>query len=221
MAKIFAIGDIHGCHKNLEHLFKIIPFNKREDTLLFLGDYINRGPRVKEVLELILNLRGENIKIIALMGNHEHLLLEYHKTRFKSLLPYLRNLGIENTLASYGGASLNQLGELSFMPETHKSFLLSLLPYYETREYIFVHAGIKPGYSLEQQDLADFLEMRDQFLQAKTGLNKRVIFGHTPFASPLVLKDKIGIDTGAVYGNYLTALELPRLRFYHSYSDRL
>lgn len=213
--KYFAIGDIHGSFRHLENLFPTLPLDRERDTLVFLGDYINRGPQVREVIDFICALKKEGYRIVPLMGNHEYLLLEYAKSQSNSLLPYLRNLGLYSTLSAYGGASLRQLGDLSFLPREHREFLASLLPYFATDDYLFVHAGIKFGVALEDQTMANLCESRERFIYKKTGLDKKIIFGHTPFESPLVREDKVGIDTGAVYGNYLTALELPAFRFYH------
>ncbi|OGQ85772.1 MAG: hypothetical protein A2512_11490 [Deltaproteobacteria bacterium RIFOXYD12_FULL_56_24] len=215
-SKIFAIGDIHGCAAKLSLLLKRLPFDPARDTLVFLGDYLDRGPQVKEALEQICRLRREGVHIVPLMGNHEYLLLEYHKTGDQALLPYLRGLGLGNTLESYGGASLAQLTSLAFLPPEHRAFLDSLLPYWETEEYIFVHAGLRHDQPLAEQDISDLCEIREPFLNAEIDYGKQVIFGHSSFATPLVTPYRIGIDTGAVYGNLLTAVELPGLRFYHA-----
>ena len=213
-SKIFAIGDIHGCAAKLSLLLKRLPFDPARDTLVFLGDYLDRGPQVKEALEQICRLRREGVHIVPLMGNHEYLLLEYHKTGDQALLPYLRGLGLGNTLESYGGASLAQLTSLAFLPPEHRAFLDSLLPYWETEEYIFVHAGLRHDQPLAEQDISDLCEIREPFLNAEIDYGKQVIFGHSSFATPLVTPYRIGIDTGAVYGNFLTALKLPGEEFF-------
>ena len=214
--KIFAIGDIHGCSAKLSLLLQRLPFDPGHDTLVFLGDYLDRGPRVKEVLDQICRLRQDGVRIVPLMGNHEYLLLEYHKTGDQALLPYLRGLGLENTLESYGGASLSQLTSLAFLPSEHRAFLDSLLPCWETEGYIFVHAGLRHGQPLAEQSIPDLCEIREPFLSADIDYGKRVIFGHSSFATPLVTPFRIGIDTGAVYANLLTAVELPAVRFHHA-----
>lgn len=214
--KIFAIGDIHGCADQLRRLLERLPFDAGRDTLVFLGDYLDRGPDVKGVLDQLCRLRAEDVHLQALMGNHEYLLLEYHRSQDAVLLPYLRRLGMEKTLESYGGASLAELGALTYMPAEHRDFLASLLPYWETDEYIFVHAGLRFGHPLNEQDISDLCEVREPFLSDDRDYGKRIIFGHTPFVTPLVTATKIGIDTGAAYGNLLTAVELPGLRFYHA-----
>ena len=214
--KIFAIGDIHGCADQLRRLLERLPFDAGRDTLVFLGDYLDRGPDVKGVLDQLCRLRAEGVHLQALMGNHEYLLLEYHRSQDAALLPYMRRLGMEKTLESYGGASLAELGALAYMPAEHRDFLASLLPYWETDEYIFVHAGLRFGHPLSEQDLSDLCEVREPFLSDERDYGKRIIFGHTPFVTPLVTAGKIGIDTGAAYGNLLTAVELPGLRFHHA-----
>ena len=214
--KIFAIGDIHGCAAKLQLLLSRLPFDPALDILVFLGDYLDRGPDAKGVLDQLCRLRTEGVQVVPLMGNHEYLLLEYHRSGDQGLLPYLRRLGQENTLESYGGASLAELTSLAFLPEDHRDFLLSLLPYWETEEYIFVHAGLRPDQPLAEQDISDLCEVREPFLSEERDYGKRVIFGHTPFATPLLTPFRTGIDTGAAYGNLLTAVELPGLRFHHA-----
>lgn len=215
-AKIFAIGDIHGCSAKLDLLLDRLPLDPRRDTLVFLGDYLDRGPGAREVLDRLCRLRQDGVRIVPLMGNHEYLLLEYHKTGDLTLLPYLRRLGLENTLESYGGVSLLQLGTLDFLPAAHRNFLDSLVPYWETPDYIFVHAGLRHDQPLAEQDIADLCEVRDPFLADERDYGKLVVFGHTPFATPFITPGRIGIDTGAVYGNLLTAVELPERHFYHA-----
>lgn len=213
---IFAIGDIHGCADKLERLLARLPFDRARDTLVVLGDYLDRGPDSRRVLDQLCDLRAQGVQLVALMGNHEALLLEYHKSGDQALLPYMRRLGLTETLESYGGANLPELAALSFLPAAHRDFLFSLLPYWETEEYLFVHAGLRPGVPLREQSLGDLCEVRDPFLHDDSDYGKRVIFGHTPFATPLVTPHKIGIDTGAGYGRLLTAVELPAVRFYHA-----
>ena len=108
------------------------------------------------------------------------------------------------------------MGRPSFLPRNHLEFFRTLLPYYETEHYIFVHAGLRDGVDLVEQKLDDLLWTRKSFAETNHSFGKTVIFGHTPMRSPYVSSDKIGIDTGAGYGNVLTAVELPAIRFYHA-----
>ncbi len=214
--RIFAVGDVHGCADRLNRLLERLPIDPKRDTMVFLGDMIDRGPASREVIETLCRLRREGVSVVGLLGNHEYLLLEYQRTGEEAILPYLWANGIEATLESYGAASQRGLADLSFMPQEHRDFLHSLLPYWETDEFIFVHAGIIPGLPLPAHDLPTLCEKRGEFLTTEVPLSKRVVFGHTPFATPLLTPTRIGIDTGAVYGNLLTAVELPAVRFYHA-----
>ena len=214
--KIFAIGDIHGCYDKLLSLMEQLPYDPELDTLVFLGDYIDRGTRSKDVITFLCGLRHRVKNLILLIGNHEFLLLEYHRTGDPALLPYLRHLGIDATLNSFKAKSPKSLDRMLFLNEEHRQFFLSLLPYWETEDYIFVHAGLEPNTPLKQQDLSSLCEARSTFLWEDHDYGKLVIFGHTPFDMPFVTPTRIGIDTGAVYGNMLTAVELPGLVFHHA-----
>jgi serine/threonine protein phosphatase 1 len=125
-------------------------------------------------------------------------------------------MGIDATLKSYGVHTAFSLQSLDFLPAPHLEFLKSLRLYWETGEYIFVHAGLDPNLALGAQDATSFCEVRDSFISGNFNLGKRVIFGHTEFELPLVTARMIGIDTGAVHGNLLTAVELPGATFHHA-----
>ena len=99
-------------------------------------------------------------------------------------------------------------------PDEHLAFFKSLRLYYETEKFIFVHAGLKQGVPLERQNTYDLLWNRHQFLDSDKDFGKKVVYGHTPSPEPQISNNRIGIDTGAVYGNRLTAVELNRLEFY-------
>jgi serine/threonine protein phosphatase 1 len=209
--KIFAVGDIHGCYDKLAAMMKILPWRKDEgDLLLFIGDYIDRGPKSREVVDFLVRLRQEGGEFVFLKGNHEKMLMDYYIQQKDQML-YVANGGAE-TIASYveGG-----IGRKAFvLPEEHLEFFLSLTLYHETEDYIFVHAGLKDGIPLTEQSEEDLLWIREEFIYSAYDWNKRVIFGHTALEIPFVTPGKIGIDTGAVYGNKLTAVELPRMKFY-------
>ena len=204
--KIFAVGDIHGCYDKLAAMMKILPWRKDEgDLLLFIGDYIDRGPKSREVVDFLVRLRQQGGEFVFLKGNHEKMLLDYYIQQKDQML-YVANGGAE-TIASYveGG-----IGRKAFvLPEEHLEFFLSLALYHETEDYIFVHAGLKDGVPLNEQSEEDLLWIREEFIYSAYDWNKRVIFGHTALEIPFVTPGKIGIDTGAVYGNKLTAVELP------------
>lgn len=205
--KYFAIGDIHGCINLLESLWdKIEPdFDREKDTLLFIGDYIDRGPDSREVVDFILDLK-KKVNIICLKGNHEQMLLTYHLyNSYKDF--YLMNGG-SSTVMSYGLVKSDSGKRMNIPPE-HLDFFRTLLPYHETEDYIFVHAGLKPGYPLKLQDQTDMIWIRSEFIDSDYDFGKKIVFGHTPLPRPLLTAGKIGIDTGAVYGGKLTCVQLP------------
>ena len=206
--KFFAIGDIHGNLSHLELLMeKIKPaLNPQRDTLVFLGDYIDRGPDPKGVVDFILRLRTALPHVVCLKGNHEALFLDW----------YLNGRDYDLYLYNGGGATISsysQEGELK-IPQGHLDFFTSLRLYYETEQYIFVHAGLRRGIPLQEQDPHDLVWIRDEFILSPHDFGKVVVFGHTPMQRVFVAPNKIGIDTGAVYGGALTCLELPAQRFY-------
>jgi serine/threonine protein phosphatase 1 len=209
--RIFAVGDLHGCYEKLAAMMEILPWDKESgDVLLFIGDYIDRGPNSREVVDFLVKLKRKGGDIIFLKGNHEKMLLDYYIEQKDQML-YVANGGAE-TIASYveGG-----IGRKAFvLPEDHLEFLLSLRLYYETDDYIFVHAGLRDGVPLNLQAEEDLLWIREEFIYSAFDWNKRIIFGHTALETPFVTPGKIGIDTGAVYGNRLTAVELPKMKFY-------
>ncbi len=209
MGKIFAIGDIHGSFERLQELMQKIPIDFDNDTLVFIGDYIDRGPGSVEVVDYLIDLKKRIPGIIFLKGNHEDMLEKYldGTDRFT----YILNGG-QHTLDSYLSKTD---GSGSFpIPPDHMEFFGSLRLYYETAAYIFVHAGLRPKVPLASQEAEDMLWIRDKFIYSKYDFGKPVVFGHTPLEKPLVEPNKIGIDTGAVYGNTLTCVQLPELEFF-------
>ncbi|MGZ3592380.1 MAG: metallophosphoesterase family protein [Syntrophales bacterium] len=212
MGKIFAIGDVHGCISHLNKLVEQLDIDAGEDTLVFVGDYIDRGPDSKGVIDAILDIKKNIRNVVCLSGNHEDMFLNYCFDRRDEDL-YMSNGGMR-TLASYG-FSLEGTGEL-ILPESHGEFFTALCTYHETDDYIFVHAGLRPGISLDRQDREDLLWIRFEFINSSYDFGKTVIYGHTPISlnKPLIDKNKICIDTGAVYGGKLTCIELPEMKIY-------
>ncbi len=207
--RIFAVGDIHGCYEKLCALMDKIPIDMARDQLLFIGDYIDRGRSSIEVLDYLIDLENRSPGIIFLRGNHEDMLQKYldGSDRFT----YLLNSG-QQTLDAY--LNNRDTSEDYPVPSAHLEFLSALRLYYQTEDYIFVHAGLRDNVSLESQKETDLLWIRDEFIYSDYDFGKRVIFGHTPFKEPLVQTNKIGIDTGAVYGNRLTCVQLPEMEFF-------
>ncbi len=207
MAHIYAIGDIHGCHAKLRRLLKRIDIDWSRDRLVFLGDYIDRGPAAYAVVECLIDIRRRYPQTVFLKGNHEAMLLDY----LSGIRPmvFLANGG-RRTLESY------TVRRQAPFPKEHLDFFASLVLFHEAGEYVFVHAGVRPGVALTDQQAADLLWIREPFIGARNpaGPGRCVVFGHTPFDAPLIRPDKIGIDTGAVYGRRLTCVRLPDITFY-------
>jgi serine/threonine protein phosphatase 1 len=203
--RTFIIGDIHGCLDILKGLMDKIDWDPDKDGLIFLGDYIDRGRDSKGVIDYILGLKRMSQNIQCLMGNHEELFLNYINGDDEG--SFLYNGGV-STLTSYYEAGSREIDP------SHIDFLKSLLLMIELDEYYVVHAGFKPGVSVTDQSVKDTLWIREPFIFSDYDFGKRIIFGHTPFSSPLIMENKIGLDTGAVFGNKLTCLEIPALKFY-------
>jgi len=206
--RTFVIGDIHGEITLLRKMMdKLAP--READRLIFLGDYIDRGEDSRAVIDYLLELR-ERFECIFLKGNHEDMLLDYleGESRYGPLV-YLLNGGTA-TLESYGAEDAADLRRL--MPLEHLEFLRSLLERWEDEGYIYVHAGLAPSPELDER-FGAHLWIREEFIYSPKSFGKKVIFGHTPFQQPLRMANKIGIDTGAAYGNRLTCLKLPAEEF--------
>ena len=195
-----AIGDIHGCDAAFARLIiEIDP--EPQDTLIFLGDYCDRGPDTKAVVQRILMLQ-DRCQVVALLGNHEIMMR----------MAIAGTGDMEMWLASGGAATVDSYGgELSGVPDSHREFLSSLRPHYETDEFLFVHANYTPHLPLDQQpDFALFWEHLTAHLPTPHISGKVAIVGHTPQrnGSVLDLEHLICIDTFCYGGGYLTALDL-------------
>ena len=191
MSRYIAITDIHGELGKLENLLSEIN-SKPDDIFVFMGDYIDRGPDSKGVVERIITQSKTN-KCIYLIGSHEYAMLH---TKEDSYCKFLFD--------NYGGpATAKSYGSFDNILKIHGDFFKSLKFYYETEKYLFVHAGIKPNYPLEQQNEIDLVYIRDEFIYSKHNLKQKIIFGHTEFNKPFIAKDKIGIDLGC--GKYPNA----------------
>jgi diadenosine tetraphosphatase ApaH/serine/threonine PP2A family protein phosphatase len=213
MARMLAIGDIHGCYPKLIRLIKKIKVDPIEDILIFLGDYIDRGDQSKEVVDFLISLKQRMPQSVFLMGNHEQMLLEYLSGENEN--PYLINGGKKTLFSYFGTDRPGSSSEIqSMFPSEHLEFFYSLSPYWEIENFLFVHAGLRDGVPLEFQELSDLLWIREDFYFSRFDFGKTVVFGHTPFPNPFRFNRRLGIDTGAVYGNKLTCVELPAEKFY-------
>ena len=214
MNRIFAIGDIHGCLKKVKALMERIPIRWGSgDMLVFLGDYVDRGPDPAGVVQFMVELQAEYAaSVICLKGNHEVMFMDFLKNGATPTA--FLGFGGDKTLKSYG-IPLDTPGREAarLIPFSHLQFLKSLPRCLETDKYFLVHAGVKPGVPLKKQKEEDMLWIRHKFIKSDYDWEKRIIFGHTPFDTPLLKPNKIGIDTGAVYGGRLTCLVLPEVEF--------
>jgi len=190
-----AIGDIHGMSYLLGALLAKLP---DEGELVFLGDYIDRGPDSKEVISYLQYIAADRPSIF-LRGNHEQWALETPSGDPHDNPYWLHNGGLQ-TYHSYQGP----------IEDAHLAFLQHTRLYYETAEYIFVHAGLTPGLSPADTDAFTLLWTREGFLDATYDWGKRVVHGHTPAVNgePDVRANRIGIDTGAEHRGRLTAVLL-------------
>ncbi len=214
MAQLFVVGDIHGCARELDVLLEGLPL-ATGDTVVFLGDYIDRGPDSKLVVDHLLELETRTgITAVFLKGNHEDMFLAFMGRPGHYGDAFLYNGGVD-TLASYGIHPLTPAAQVAAaLPPAHTHFLDTLSVTYLAPPYLMVHAGIDPNRALEAQHPEDLLWIREPFIRRPHPLPYTVCFGHTPLREVLLdLPYKIGLDTGCVYGNRLSCIEIrePRL----------
>lgn len=191
MSRYIAITDIHGELRKLESVLSQIE-TRPDDIFVFMGDYIDRGPDSKGVVDRVLEVSKTN-KCIYLMGSHEYALLHAKTDDYYQFL-----------FDNYGGpATVRSYGSFENIFKVHGSFYQNLRFYYLTEKYLFVHAGINPDYSLEEQDEVDLVYIRSKFIYSKHNLRQKIIFGHTEFDEPYIDEDKICIDLGC--GKYPNA----------------
>ncbi len=206
--RTFVFGDIHGCLTPLRKLVDRIGWAPHSDRLIFVGDFIDRGPDSRDVVDFIIELQGLSARVEGVMGNHEAMLLDYLHGKNRDL--YIMNGG-GSTLAGYGAKGE---GNAPRIPDDHLAFFNSLPYLIEMDEFFVVHAGFRPGVAVKEQSRHDMVWIREPFIYSEADFGKRVLFGHTPFHEPFEMDNKIGLDTGAVYGNRLTCLELPEMTFH-------
>ena len=218
--RIYAIGDVHGRADLLERVLAKIDVDAREHPdrrclTVLLGDYVDRGPDSRGVIDLLV-ARSRTHEVIPLMGNHEVMMLRFLQN--SSLWEAWAPLGGVQTLLSYGlrppaRVTPDEVAKLAetfakALPASHVAFL-GRLPYsFENGDLLFVHAGIRPGVPLKRQELNDLIWIRDDFLNFKGSFGKLVVHGHTPVEEPEVLPNRINIDTGAYATGKLSCIAL-------------
>jgi serine/threonine protein phosphatase 1 len=206
----YVIGDIHGCVDELRRLVAALPL-RSGDSLIFLGDYIDRGPDSAGVVAYLIALQSElrEVSFVFLRGNHEDMLLSYLGLAGQHGDMFLINGG-RATLTSYGlPEAVSPQEALSAIPPDHLKFYNALDRFYVMDTFLCVHAGIHPHKPLAQQTDEELLWIRNAFIYSSHRLPYTILFGHTPQSKVLYhLPFKIGLDTGLVYGNMLTCLEV-------------
>lgn len=218
--RIYAFGDIHGRADLLKKMFTVIDADLERNPVsrpieVFLGDYVDRGPNSAQTLDLLLE-RSLYRETVFIKGNHESFLLEVLRDPTK--LEDWRKFGGLQTLMSYGiQPSLNPdateqadlISELiEVMPGDHLRFLQELKPSFLCGDFFFVHAGVRPGIPLKEQQEADLLWIRNEFLDSEEYFGKFIVHGHTPVREPDIRPNRINIDTGAYATGNLTLLTI-------------
>jgi len=222
---LYAVGDIHGEREKLDELLDELPLESG-DRFVFLGDYVDRGPDTRGVVDRLIELARE-YPCVFLLGNHESMLLDFLGWSDPAYFggdAFLMNGG-DRTLDSYGYFDREKPDLAGFrLPEAHERFLLGLRLFHREADYVFVHAGIDPtelrsgeaDYALRRCRIEDLLWNRTS-ADTPHRLGVTVIYGHTPSENLSVRWNapfSIGIDTGAVFGGPLTAIRLPDERVF-------
>jgi serine/threonine protein phosphatase 1 len=218
--RIYAIGDIHGCAPMLAALHGQIAADMAarpiaQALLVHVGDFVDKGPDSAGVVAHMLRGAPAGLRMVNLMGNHERTMLDALAGERAAVTDFRMTGGVE-ALTSWGiDAASDPSGWAAAIPAAHRDFLSGLALMHRHGPYLFVHAGIRPGVPLERQEPDDLLRIRHGFLESPGDFGCVVVHGHTPSRGPVVRANRIGIDTGAVFGRELTCavLEEDRLGF--------
>lgn len=191
----YVIGDIHGCYEELDKVLDWIKsdIDTQEYQVIFLGDYVDRGPRSKDVIERLIKETEQDKKIRCILGNHDIMLLGYMGCEKYDSYPGWANTYGYNTLVSYGKKGVSR---------KHFNWLSSLPIFIEDEYRIYVHAGLDPKNPLDRS-AATITWIRQGFIDVKHDFGKIVIYGHTPYNNVHVDEYKVGFDCGCVFGNKL------------------
>ena len=225
MNRIYAVGDIHGRADLLTALLEDIAkdaelYSGFRCVLVTLGDYVDRGSESREVIDLLISTPLPGFECVNLVGNHEDLMLRFLE-RPSAISDWVMNGG-DATLSSYGiklpggwekkeTATMVRDQLAQALPDSQLSFLKTLKPYHVEGDYVFAHAGIRPGRPVAEQEVEDLMWIREPFLRSKKDHGKVVVHGHSVSYEPEVWPSdkrpsRIGIDTGAYLTGKLTCL---------------
>ena len=220
---VYAVGDVHGYARQLDSLLDAIAADAAASApgelplIVFIGDYVDRGPDSRGVVDRILALEADGrFEVVALKGNHEDALLRFLAE--PGYAPaWIANWG-QTTLRSYGveppsafddrACEVAQARFRGDFPPTHRAFLDRLRLTLTVGDYLFVHAGVRPDVALEAQADRDLIWIRYDFLQSDADFGKVVVHGHTPSETPEVRRNRINVDTGVYFTGVLTAVRL-------------
>ncbi len=221
-SRIYAVGDIHGRCDLLDRLHDLIIADARahpaaRQLVVYLGDYLDRGYQSREVIDCLLDRPLEGFEVIHLRGNHEQRMLDFLEDSGIGLNWLM--IGGDATLYSYGVSKAPRAGRLDdldtvrrafrdALPQSHLDFCRGLESYHVEGDYLFVHAGVRPGVALAAQEVRDMLWIRDEFLNSATDHGKIVVHGHSIVDAPETRANRIAIDTGAFATGRLTCLVL-------------
>jgi serine/threonine protein phosphatase 1 len=220
--RVYAIGDIHGRLDLLDALLAELAADDRarggdvRTQYIFLGDLIDRGPDSRGVVDRLMRLAGSGLDVRFLMGNHEEVFLRAMAGDVRSLR-FLVRIGGRETLLSYGiseedyrSHDYDQLARLAAasVPAAHLAFLAGFEKWIALGDYLFVHAGLRPGVAIEDQAASDLYWIRDEFLRHRDSFGKMVVHGHSITEEIDLKPNRIGIDTGAFASGRLTAIGL-------------
>lgn len=216
--RIYAVGDIHGCADRLSELHHLIAADLarrpvEQPLLIHIGDYVDRGPDSAGVVRMLAEgppLPG--VPTINLVGNHEETMMHALDGDRAAATDWLFGGGRE-ALASWDiDPESPREGWLGAIPPDDVAFVRGLALWHVEGEYLFVHAGLRPNVPLGDQVRHDLLTIRQPFLTCDEPFDWVVVHGHTPTTNPVVKRNRIGIDTGAVFGGKLTCAVLERDR---------
>jgi len=217
--RVYAIGDVHGCIRPLSVLHDQIARDLADHPtddwrIVHIGDYVDRGPDSRAVLDFLALRAAQDPRVICLLGNHDAMMVDALNGEKRMRQTWLQNGGAE-TLASYGLGVPDFVERLSAragfddaIPTTHTDFIEDMATSVQIGDYYFVHAGIDPDTPLEAQEPEAQLWIRDRFLRHAREYDAVIVHGHTPTRRVEIRANRIGIDTGAVYGGELTCLIL-------------
>lgn len=219
--RVYCIGDIHGRLDLLEELHGMILKDSAgfdgTKAVVYLGDYIDRGAQSKQVLDLLIDQPLEGFESVHLLGNHEHAMLDFLSNPAGIGAAWL-SFGGQETCLSYGidpgrimkNSDLEKLrGNLAEkLPQSHLDLLNGMPLTHIEGSYCFVHAGIRPEESIEDQETSDLLWIREEFTSSRHCHEYIIVHGHTISLEVESLPNRIGIDTGAYQTGRLTALVL-------------